>query len=98
MEKKQSCYPPLLLNYYNSFSKWLRLKGIQEYMEQFCHSHSTPRCILVGRDGHLHWSSAISIQPILFFWQLSTWNFLKKCAFLKQVTDKNKDTFLGYEK
>lgn len=24
--------------------------------------------------------------------------FFKKCAFLKQVTDKNKDTFLGYEK
>lgn len=81
------------------FSKWLRLKGIQECVQQeICHSQSTPRCILLGEMG-IYTGILPSVFCQFYFLAVERMEFLKRrSTFLKQVTDKNKDTFLGYEK
>lgn len=47
---------------------------------------SLPLCTKVHscrRDGHLHWSLAISVQPILFFGSQADGIFKKKMYFFK---------------
>lgn len=57
-----------------------------------------PRCILVGEMG-IYTGGLPSAFSQFYFLAAKRMEFLKRrCTFLKQVIDKNKDAFLGYKK
>lgn len=84
-KKPQSCYPQLLLKYYCSFlfqvAETKRNPGMCAAGDLSFPVHTKVHSF--GRDGHLHWNSAISILPILFFGSRAHGIFKKKIYFFK---------------